>query len=230
MSRRKKRYFSSTEKPVPFPQLADKIDTLEAAVVYRTVTAEFTMLDMAHFLWPSEIVRKLTEAMPFMEYRRTLHNEGVLHAAGCHFAVRLELAGIQMVSPADDLTKINMNAKNADAIARCLNELRQQWARFNRLRRVAAFFNQHLTVGAAKYYFPHLGSLLPHGHPFHEADGQRYKEPAVNMAPILDDIRASVTTLAGALLCEPDKVTNHYDKIGIQLHEDDSMSQMFNVA
>lgn len=224
-------------KPIPFADAHDNIVKMEAAVAYRTVTADFALMDMVRFIWPDEVVNPLLAAYPYARSRPdyVITNAPYkcykdLHLSEITFSIRLPLVPLKMLAPADGLAR-GHHAALAPKVVSVLNELERIHDQFNVVRRVVAWLNDnYVTPGGARFYCPWLGALLPVGHPFHEADGLRYKEPTASMAAITTAMRQAGSIVAAGLLADPQNVEVPYTNLGIQVcTEDQSASQWFFV-
>ncbi len=201
------------------------IDKMERAVVYRTVTCDFTTRDVVNWLWPAEIVDVLVKVYPYAHERYTFkcrHEEGVTLREDLAIWFKLETNNLGMMSPDDGLCSPDQSAYLS--IWRVLAEVSAIHEQYNKVRRCVTWMNENATVGAAKFYFPSLGCLLPAYHPFHKADGQRYKELTVDMSKINVLLREVGAIITSGLLAGPDHVENPANDFGIRVN---STSQMF---
>ncbi len=199
------------------------IDKMEAAVVYRTVTCDFTTRDVANWLWPAEIVEALTRVFPYAHERYTFrehHEEEITLREDFDIRFKLHLAPLRMASPDDGHCAPIENTY--PSIWRVLAEVKAIHAQYNKVRACVSWMNKNATVGAARFYFPSLGCLLPADHAFHKADGQRYKEPAVDMSKINVLLREVGAIVTSGLLADPEHVENPNKEFGIKVG-----SQMF---
>jgi hypothetical protein len=218
----------------PFDGAFDKIDTLEKAVAYRTVTTDFTLMQVARWLWPDDMVDKLMAAHPIARYTQTNTTEGpFLPCAGvkCTFLIKVE--DIPMLAPAWGIAPPDHRAFHPDrghTIVKALQELAHVHAEFNKVRTVVRWMNDHATPGAARFYFPGICSLLPPTHAVHQADGLRYKEPLHSMTEITPLLRQAGAIVTMGLLADPDHVAITATALGVKLWtgpEQDDASQQF---
>ncbi len=201
------------------------IDKMEVAVVYRTVTCDFTTRDVANWLWPAEVVEALTRVFPYANERYTFrdhHDESITLREDFDICFKLHLAPLRMASPDDGHCALQLDTY--PAIWRVLAELGTIHKQYNKVRACVAWMNENATLGAAKFYFPSLGCLLPANHAFHNTDGQRYKEPAVNMSGINVLLREVGAIVTSGLLADPDHVEITAKAFGVKVN---GTSQMF---
>ncbi len=200
------------------------IDKMECAVVYRTVTCDFTSEDVAFWLWPSHIVEALTRVFPYANNRYTFrdHHEEEIRLPELDIRFRLHLNPLRIASPDEGHCAPQLDAY--PAIWRALAELKTIHEQYNKVRTCVEWMNDNATVGAAKFYFPSLGCLLPADHAFHKSDGQRYKELTVDMSGINVRLREVGAIVTSGLLADPDYVENPAQGFGIKVH---GTSQMF---
>lgn len=213
----RRRNWASQEKPKQFAVAFSAIDKMEAVVAYRTVTTNFTTMDVARWLWPTSILEPLLAAWPVARSRQASVQVGPIRTTYVPLSVHLtlQLEPLRMLSPAEDMIQLNPDMERS--ILPALMELSTIHARFNIVRGVVRWLNDHATPGAARFYCPWLGSLLPVGHPFHEADGSRYKEPATDMTDINRSMRMAGSVVATGLLSDPEHVEITATDLGVQI-------------
>lgn len=209
-----------------------KIDVMEAAVAYRTVTTDFTLTDVVRWLWPASVVDTLTAAYDVARGHQMLVDEGPIsgHCLGvpmsCSFRIMLDQ--VRMLSPAPGLS--NPQLAQHTPMAAALLALDDIYRAYNKVRRVVTWMNEHATPGAARFYFPALGALLPAHHAFYRADGLRYKEPSGDMTEVANVIREAASIVAAGVLADPEHVENPHTGWGVVIHsgfEGDENSQRF---
>ncbi len=200
------------------------IDKMERAVVYRTVTCDFTTEDVANWLWPAEVVDALKKVWPYAHERYMFrdHHEEEIRLPELDIRFKLHLRLLCMVSPDEGHCVPQLDAY--PAIWRVLSEIAAIHEQYNKVRTCVDWMNNNATVGAAKFYFPSLGCLLPANHAFHKSDGQRYKEPAADMSGINVRLREVGAIITAGLLADPDHVENLAKNFGVKVNVD---SQMF---
>ena len=192
------------------------INNMECAVVYRTVTCGFTAMEMVRWLWPSETVDTLRAAYPLADSKSSYVNEYIgagTPTLSCR--IYIDLPSVAMLRPVEGLIRIG--GSEAGPLVQVILELKAINARFNEVRSVVMWLNDYATPGAARFYCPWLGALLPREHAFHAGDGLRYKEPAFSMEAITPMMRRAGATVAGGLLADPDNVDVPHTQVGISL-------------
>lgn len=201
----------------PFADASIALDKMEAAVVYRTVTTDFTAIDAVRCMWPDSVTDLLRAAYPVTKYRGSYHEERLLlPTCGVMASIRFDLSNISMLGPLPGLCEFDTTrgAPIEDAIA----QVHTVHANFNMVRKVIDWMNEQCTPGAARFYLPALGALLPLGHPFHNSDGLRYSEPRSTMSQIAPYIRAAGTIIAAGVLADPVHVEIPHTTMGVIVH------------
>ena len=188
--------------------VSDNLRRLELAVAYQTVKIEFTGLDVARWLLPPERLELLAAVFPILkDSDRTQYNGGLsfFHSTDGEFGERLIKCNInvnfrelKIAAPDQSAIKIQSCDGPIPVALAALRDLHEQWST---VHEVIDWLDVHATVGAARNYFPVLTSLLPSTHAMHDTDGQRYKEPKVNVGPMVPKFRAAAMIIAAALLC-----------------------------
>ena len=183
---------------------------LEQAVAYQTVKIEFTGLDVARWLLRPEYLELLTAVFPVLKDNdRTSYQGGLgffYRGVTGEFGERLvnienihvDFRKLEIAAPDTSAIKIQSCEGPIPAALAALRDLHVQWST---VHEVIRWLDAHATVGAAQNYFPALTALLPSTHAIHDTDGKRYKEPKVNVGPMIPKFRAAAMTIASALLC-----------------------------
>lgn len=234
MGRRRGQRRPRDPAPAAFAGALSKIDTMERAAMQRMLTPQFALQDVLYFLLPHSVVEALQVAWPHANkpYQMQWWAEtdvvipGELHGGiTCNLFLNCEAAHI--VCPAGPVTLNEHFGKNVLA---CLHEAHAIFTRFEQVRSVIHWLNDHATPGAARYYFPGICSLLPPDHVVHRADGLRYKEPAANVAEIIPAMREAATTVAmGVLLGEVEAPPNPGNFSVEFARNDDTNSNRFHI-
>ena len=200
---------------------------LEASVVHHTVDVPFDLEQLIGCMWSADVIKKLKDAYPLV---RTIDrcdfdggNMPYFLDLQCHFTIKLH--SVSMVCP--DAKTISWGP-GSEIIRNTIQKVHEVHKRFNVVRRVIAWLDDHATPGAARYYFPAICSLLPEDHAVHTTDGQRYREPAVNVAGIISSMRNASVTVASALLCNTE-YENMRKNFSVTIYEPDisTSSQSF---
>ena len=185
------------------------LQRLEQAVAYQTVKIEFTGLDVARWLVPPEHLELLAAVFPVLKVsdRTSYHGEpGFFYSPAGEFGERrvnienihVNFRKLEIAAPDTSAIKIQSCEGPIPAALAALRDLHVQWST---VHEVIRWLDAHATVGAARNYFPALTALLPSTHAIHDTDGKRYKEPKVNVGPMIPKFRAAAMTIASALLC-----------------------------
>ena len=185
------------------------LQRLEQAVAYQTVKIEFTGLDVARWLLRPEHLKLLTAVFPVLKDNdRTSYQSGLgfFYPAAGEFGERrvnienihVNFRKLEIAAPDTSAIKIQSCEGPIPAALAALRDLHVQWST---VHEVIRWLDAHATVGAARNYFPALTALLPSTHAIHDTDGKRYKEPKVNVGPMIPKFRAATVTIASALLC-----------------------------
>ena len=188
--------------------VGENLRRLERAVAYQTVKIEFTGLDVARWLLSPSRLELLAAVFPILkESDRTQYTGEVAFfpSADGEFGERLlkvnisvNFRALSIAAPATSAIKIQSCDGPIPVALAALHDLHEQWST---VHEVIKWLDENATIGAARYYFPALTSLLPSTHAMHATDGQRYKEPKVNVGPMVPKFRAAAMTIAAALLC-----------------------------
>ncbi len=199
----------------PFEGTLYNVAKLEQLVINKTIKVDFAPLDVATWLFGTETVNILQAAYPLVQsYSRggsfagdvTL-NFGSVTQSGIRCSVRVDNEHVKMCSPDSKLAKPDFEHPRAGEIANAIEKAFSYHMKFQKIRQVIAWLNDHSTIGAARHYCPWLVSILPAEHPFNDASGITFKEPSQPMADILPIMRECGVVIASALLCgDPDKI------------------------
>lgn len=201
--------------PKPFDDAFKLIDVLEQNVADASVEAHFTGEQVVRWMFDDIMVDKLKAAFPITRdqdrtsfLHETMTLPVVFPAVSCTFTVKVKSPEIAMLVPAPGLVAIKEDrGVHIMETVRAAYEIHE---RFEKVRKVTRWLNMFATIGAARHYCPWLTSVLPADHPFQEASGQIYREPAKSMAEITPTMRECGAIMASALLChsadgKPDK-------------------------
>jgi hypothetical protein len=188
--------------------VSDNLRRLEKAVAYQTVKIEFTGLDVARWLLPPERLELLAAVFPILkDSDRTQYNGELafFHSTDGEFGERLikvnisvNFRALRIAAPATSAIKIQSCDGPIPVALAAIHDLHEQWIT---VHEVIEWLDENATIGAARTYFPVLTSLLPSTHAMHDTDGRRYKEPKVNVGPMVPKFRAAAMIIAAALLC-----------------------------
>ena len=188
--------------------VGENLRRLERAVAYQTVKIEFTGLDVARWLLSPERLELLTAVFPILKDNdRTQYNGEVafFHSADGEFGetvvkarLNVDFRELRIAAPDPSAIQIQSCDGPIPVALAALHDLHQQWST---VHEVIKWLDENATIGAARYYFPALTSLLPSTHAMHDIDGQRYKEPKASVGRMVPKFRAAAMTIAAALLC-----------------------------
>lgn len=213
MARRRVR---NTPPPLPYCEADQAINDMERAVIYRSVSVDFTPDDLLDTLLPAEVRRKLRDAEPHTRSSVALWDVGLrLH----EFTLNLQIncADLGTLTPHDAEPEawggFPEQTIKTPLITSTLLEISGIVRDFNVVRRVVKWLNdEKVTAGCARHYIPGLGSLLPPQHAFHQVSGERFKDYYFS-PEIADAIRHTPNTIAKGLLSDPN---NHSQRTGRQ--------------
>lgn len=191
--------------PPPFAAAFAGIDTLERNVIETIADVPFTADEVTRWLVGNDaIVEKLKAAFPYTrDQDRTTywHQVVALPVAGtCLFTVNVKAPEIAMLVPSSNLAP-SFSRDDRHPIIDTVQNIYREHQKFEQVRKVVSWLNDNATAGAARHYCPWLTSVLPADHPFHNASGQGYREPAVSMSEIVPIMRQCGAIMASALLC-----------------------------
>lgn len=215
-----------------FTAALNNLNALEAAVVYRTVTVDFTLHDVVAWLWPREVRDALTAAYRYTHASDCSPAAEIIKIAGPPHdppavakwvTLQLNLSRIGMLRPRTEDIKID--AERGAPIMEALRHVERINQEFIRVRDVIQWLEENATLAAARYYFPSLCALVPSSHPIHRINGARYRDP-VGIAAIIPAIREASATVASGLLCEPDEPIPTHGWMNVRVNGDPA-SQMF---
>ena len=204
-------------KAPPFEGAEKGITELEQRVAMRTTDVQFTLNDVVDWLFPPEVVNALKTAYPFTRSidKGNSTDPGVIlpvmttGMTHCQLHVRLE-EDLSMLSP--DMAYVRKDVADrfvGSPIHAAFAQVYSTHLQFNKMRKVVAWANEHLTAANAKDYIPWLAGVLPRDHALHYYEGVA-KEPAVSPPPeILGYMRECGALMGSALLCPP--VTSEED-------------------
>ena len=208
MSRRRRTIGPVIQNNGLMTAVSDNLRRLEHAVAYQTVKIEFTGLDVARWLLPPERLELLTAVFPILKDNdRTQYNDEIafFHSADGEFGetiikarLNVNFRELRIAAPDPSAVQIQSCDGPIPVALAALHDLHQQWST---VHEVIKWLDENATIGAARYYFPALTSLLPSTHAMHDTDGQRYKEPKISVGRMVPKFRAAAMTIAAALLC-----------------------------
>lgn len=203
MGRRRPR---GSAPPKPFVDALPQIDKLEVNVIETVVDAQFTPDQVIRWLLTDTIVDKLKAAFPYVRdsdrttfWQPDVTLPVVFPAVRCGFTIKVKSPEFAMLVPTDALAV--PDDSRGEQIMVTVRQVYEQHTQFEKVRRVVRWLNDNATVGAARHYCPWMTSILPADHPFQEATGQIFREPANSMVEIANDMRAASAIMASALLC-----------------------------
>jgi len=218
-------------KAPPFEGAEKGITELEQRVAMRTTDVQFTLNDVVDWLFPPEVVNALKTAYPFTRSidKGNSTDPGVIlpvmttGMTHCQLHVRLE-EDLSMLSP--DMAYVRKDVADrfvGSPIHAAFAQVYSTHLQFNKMRKVVAWANEHLTAANAKDYIPWLAGVLPRDHALHYYEGVA-KEPASNdgrTGPTVLAVLAATALLLGlfvvhrrrrppaASATEPDRLDMH---------------------
>jgi hypothetical protein len=209
-----------------------KIADLEEAVVYRTVTIDWTFDQFVRSIFPTDVVDLLRAAHHYIHHSTTRMVNVIQIRSGIKATVVLDTEDYGMPTP-NVIPWFRGDTPQAGKIEGVIHTIATIHASFNKVRRSVSWLNEHATPGAARYYCPWLCALLPKEHVVNQISGAHYTEPTASMAPVLQDMREAGGIVTSALFCEKRDVVNK--ALGLQIHSpndnplsgEDAKSQRF---
>lgn len=225
----------SSEPALPYDAALEAVDTMERRTVTATVTCDFTPRDIVEWSVPPDLLAKLKHAKDVYEdlknvaqmgYVPTMY-EPTIQVSGVKFRLHADTKGSPYMTPADGLWLPQEDAPAGSRITSALLHIYELHCRFNQVRKVVRWFNFHGTLGATKFYFPAMASLLPANHPLHKAGGEIYREPSRPVAEIAPDAREAMTTIAMGLMTHEVEGKAKKDVLVAVYTEQNRMSQSF---
>lgn len=193
-----------------------RIEKLEAAVVYRTVTRDFTVPEVLRWLYPEPIIEALRGAYNYAHYKGSFIDEEncLIVATDTRFSLRISNEHARMLTPEHGC--VVFQPHHEQPVRGLVEEIAAIHASFNIVRKVVDWLNDgHATVGAARFYCPWLGTLLPAEHAFHGVEGLKYKD--LDTTDISAHMRAAAAIVAGGLLADPDHIQNNAAMFGVTI-------------
>ena len=176
-----------------------KVKTLEKAMVSTMVPLDFDLQAVCNWCFPADALAKLREAMPLVDCVTHCHTYPI-EIEGVSTRLSLELDGIGYPAPNETLFKLPPGNLLYDAIIHIQKIVKQ----FNEVRMVINWMDKNASVGALRYYFPAILSLIPADKtPLFEVNGNVHKTPQ-GIADYIPLIRDRVSPLIVSALLLPD--------------------------
>lgn len=190
----------------PYCSAEQVLRAKELDVYHATVSPQFTLDDVAHWLFPEEIICKLKAAFPVSAAYSGDYSLDVQVPSGEKVELFLDFDDIAMQCPKQNIPLFTSESLAAPSILGVLQEIVDINKQFDKVRKVIEWFGEHkVTPGAARYYWPTILSLLPASHAVHETSGDRYRE-VTGIGEIIPLLRETAGIVASAHLC-PHKET-----------------------
>lgn len=207
MARRGRGKITVHTKPAAYGDAISALNMLERRYCYRTVTCHFTPTDIVEWLIEpmllerlrhAEFIRRELDSVAFMGHRVMNYEPKVVLPCGTVW-LHVNTTSTPYVCPKDEVGSPQRTAMS-EHIEECLSQVAAVYARFEQARHVVRWFEEYATLGATKFYFPSMASLLPAGHAIHEAGSMIHREPKRPVAEIAADAREAMTTIAMGLM------------------------------
>ena len=181
-----------------------KVKTLEKAMVSTMVPLDFDLQAICNWCFPADALAKLREALPLVDSATHRHTYP-LKIEGILTRLSLELDGIGYPAPNETLFKLPPGNLLYDAIIHIQKIVKQ----FNEVRMVINWMDKNASVGALRYYFPAILSLIPADKtPLFEVNGNVHKTPQ-GIADYIPLIRDRVSPLIVSALFLPAHADNN---------------------
>ena len=174
-----------------------KVKTLEKAMVSTMVPLNFDLQAICNWCFPADALAKLREALPLVYCATHIHTYPI-KIEGVSTRLSLELDGIGYPAPNETLFKLPPGNLLYDAIIHMQKIVKQ----FNEVRMVINWMDKNASVGALRYYFPAILSLIPADNtPLFEVNGNVHKTPQgiADYVPLIRD-RVSPLIVSALLL------------------------------
>ena len=176
-----------------------KVKTLEKAMVSTMVPLNFDLQAICNWCFPADALAKLREALPLVDSATHRHTYPI-KIEGILTRLSLELDGIGYPALNETLFKLPPGNLLYDAIIHMQKIVKQ----FNEVRMVINWMDKNASVGALRYYFPAILSLIPADNtPLFEVNGNVHKTPQ-GIADYIPLIRDRVSPLIVSALLLPD--------------------------
>ena len=175
-----------------------KVKALEKAMVSTMVPLNFDLQAICNWCFPADALAKLREALPLVDSATHRHTYPFT-IEGVSTRLSLELDGIGYPAPNETLFKLPPGNLLYDAIIHIQKIVKQ----FNEVRMVINWMDKNASVGALRYYFPAILSLIPADKtPLFEVNGNVHKTPQ-GIADYIPLIRDRVSPLIVSALLLP---------------------------
>ena len=181
-----------------------KVKTLEKAMVSTMVPLNFDLQAICNWCFPADALAKLREALPLVDSATHRHTYPI-KIEGILTRLSLELDGIGYPALNETLFKLPPGNLLYDAIIHMQKIVKQ----FNEVRIVIDWMDKNASVGALRYYFPAILSLIPADNtPLFEVNGNVHKTPQ-GIADYVPLIRDRVSPLIVSALFLPAHADNN---------------------
>ena len=181
-----------------------KVKTLEKAMVSTMVPLNFDLQAICNWCFPADALAKLREALPLVDSATHRHTYPI-KIEGILTRLSLELDGIGYPALNETLFKLPPGNLLYDAIIHMQKIVKQ----FNEVRMVINWMDKNASVGALRYYFPAILSLIPADNtPLFEVNGNVHKTPQ-GIADYIPLIRDRVSPLIVSALFLPAHADNN---------------------
>lgn len=177
------------------------IDALCVNVIRGTKVFPHTFNEIIPRLFSHLTIDILKKAYPVIQYpggsnlfKITAHGEITLS----------RFDDIKMVVPNSKVVVKPVDA----AIYASMNEVERVVREFAKAKHVLKWLDKHATLGAIRYYWPTVLSLIPGGGPFNGEVPASYREPD-GIHKMLPFLRDTASTVASALLCPKSDYDNN---------------------
>ena len=182
-----------------------KVKTLEKAMVSTMVPLNFDLQAICNWCFPADALAKLREALPLVDSASCRHIYPPIKIEGVSTRLALETGGIGYPAPNETLFKLPPGNLLYDAIIHMQKIVKQ----FNEVRMVINWMDKNASVGALRYYFPAILSLIPADKtPLFEVNGNVHKTPQ-GIADYVPLIRDRVSPLIVSALFLPAHADNN---------------------
>jgi hypothetical protein len=197
MRNNRNRYGAPKEPPFLFgSSVSAEINKLENNVIAATAPVTFDLMDVARWCLSPDVLEKLIAARTMVhEFDSTSVFTMPLYG-DTTASVKLCFKSISAQPSASVLLSNEIDA----VVVPYLKKLQSIVSEFDKVRYVLKWFNEHrTTAGAVRAIWPTIQAITPAGHPVHDCNGLRYKDPD-GVTAILSLVRETASIVASAQL------------------------------
>lgn len=187
-------------EPAQLQAAKDEIKTLEQRMSEVMITRDFQGMDVIEWMFPQDVIECMRSAFGKVRYDSN-DPHYTIKALGSKWRARFSFNSFNMVAPSEDCLKLQFQHPKHAAISAAFNEIAVLKSRFEELKEVVEWLDDHATAAAIKYFFPAMEALIPQSDSaFHRANGINYHAEPQGIALRLPAIRNGASLIASAML------------------------------